>query len=238
MISVCIATYNGGKFIEEQLKSILLQLGEEDELVISDDSSDDDTVSIIQRFNDRRIKLITGRKFRSPVSNFGYAINQAKGDFIFLSDQDDIWLDNKIAITIDHFNHGYDVVLSDCKVVDEQLNVIHESFFTLNNSGKGLVKNLVKNSYIGCCLAFKRDFLKIIQPFPARIPMHDLWIGFAGELIGKVAFIYTPLILYRRHGKNESPTGNKSPYSLRQKVAFRLNTIRYIPLLFYRYLRS
>ncbi|MDE5758415.1 MAG: glycosyltransferase, partial [Allobaculum sp.] len=92
MISVCIATYNGERYIETQIRSILDQLNEDDEIIISDDSSTDRTLDIIRSLNDSRIKLFAGNKFHSRTFNFENALKQATGDFIFLSDQDDIWL--------------------------------------------------------------------------------------------------------------------------------------------------
>ena len=90
MISVCMATYNGEKYIEEQLKSILSQLGENDEVIVSDDSSTDNTLAIVESFNDVRIKIFPNNKFHSPIFNFENALKQATGDYIFLSDQDDV----------------------------------------------------------------------------------------------------------------------------------------------------
>nr|AIA84980.1 Glycos_transf_2 [uncultured Leptotrichia sp.] len=95
MISVCMATYNGSSFIKAQLESILFQLNTNDEVVISDDGSSDDTLSIIEAFNDPRIRLIEGPKIHSVAHNFEYAIRHSRGDIIFLSDQDDVWLNNK-----------------------------------------------------------------------------------------------------------------------------------------------
>ena len=83
MISVCIATYYGGKYIKEQLDSILFQLGKDDEVIISDDSSTDDTLSILESYHDERIVILTNQKFHSPVYNFENALKSAKGDFIF-----------------------------------------------------------------------------------------------------------------------------------------------------------
>ena len=98
MISVCMATHNGGKYIKEQIDSILVQISNEDELIISDDSSTDDTVEIIKKIKDKRIKLFENNKFFSPNLNFENALLHSKGDIIFLSDQDDIWKKDKVKI--------------------------------------------------------------------------------------------------------------------------------------------
>src|SRR5665648_141557 len=91
MISVCLPTHNGSKYIIQQLNSIICQLKEEDEIIISDDSSEDNTCELIQAINDKRIKIYREGKFSSYVFNFENAIKHARGDHIFLCDQDDVW---------------------------------------------------------------------------------------------------------------------------------------------------
>ena len=112
MISVCIATYNGGAFIKRQLYSILPQLGENDEVVIADDGSTDDTLPIIESLNDKRIKIIEGPHRHSPIWNFEKALKAAKGDYIFLSDQDDEWMPNKVKVTLPYLKTA-DCIVSD-----------------------------------------------------------------------------------------------------------------------------
>ena len=224
-ISVCMATYNGEKYIKEQLESILSQIGENDEVIISDDSSTDNTVEIIKSFKDNRIKIFENQKFKSPIFNFENALNNATGDIIVLSDQDDIWKANKIE-TIKKYMHNYDLVLSDADIIDEKGNILHKSFYKLNGSKNGFIKNIVKNSYLGCTMAFNKKILDKSLPFPKDLPMHDSWIGLIGEMYGKVYFIEDKLISYRRHGNNVSPTGEKSKYSFKQKLVFRLKLIK------------
>jgi len=235
-ISVCMATYNGEKYLQEQLKSILTQINKTDEIIISDDSSTDRTLEIINSFNDPRIKVINNQKFKSPIFNLENAINYSSGDIIFLSDQDDVWMPCKVK-TVRAYLTDYDVVLSDCKIVDSDLNVVEESFFKLNRSRKGLINNIVKNSYLGCCLAFKKETLSLALPFPKDIPMHDIWLGLVFELFFKAKFLKIPLIFYRRHDSNVSITSEKSSFSLYEKVVFRYNILKYIPILVYRRLK-
>lgn len=224
MISVCIATFNGEKFIPEQLNSILPQLNDEDEIIISDDSSTDNTINIIKSYKDNRIKILSNNKFHSPVLNFENAIKQAKGEFIFLCDQDDVWLPNKIMVMKEYLKK-YTLVVSDCNIVDTNLNIIEKSFFKLNKSYPGFWKNLYRNSYIGCCMAFRKEILAHILPFPHNIPMHDIWIGLLAELNGNVHFIDEPLMLYRRHGNNASFSGEKSKYSFSYKIKYRITLL-------------
>ncbi|HED37857.1 MAG TPA: glycosyltransferase family 2 protein [Ignavibacteria bacterium] len=222
-----MATYNGEKYIAQQLDSILNQLSGNDEVIISDDSSVDNTVKIIKQFGDKRVKLFENNKFRSPVYNFENALINATGDFIFLSDQDDIWVKNKVhkmTMLLDRYN----VVVSDCVIVNENNEIIHDSFFKLRNSKAGLLKNIYKNSYLGCCMAFDRKILKDALPFPNKLHMHDMWIGAVAELFGKTFFCEEKLLKYRRHRSTVSRTTEKSSYSLRYKISYRLVLLKSI----------
>ena len=107
MISVCIATYNGARYIGEQLASILKQLSAEDEVVVSDDGSTDGTLDIVRSFNDRRIRIVDGPRRHSPTLNFEWALRNAKGEYIFLADQDDVWLPDKLKAATDMLR-GYE----------------------------------------------------------------------------------------------------------------------------------
>jgi len=233
-ISVCMATYNGQKYIKEQLESILLQIGENDEIIISDDSSNDRTIDIIKLFKDNRISIYENQKFRSPIFNFENAINHAAGNIIVLADQDDIWRKDKIK-TIKKYMQDYDLVISDAKIIDENCNTLQESFYKLNGSKSGFIKNIVKNSYLGCAMAFNKKILEKSLPFPKDIPLHDWWIGLIGEMYGKTYFIEDKLISYRRHGNNASPTGEESRYSIMRKISFRISLIKNLIL---RYIKN
>lgn len=216
-ISVCIPTYNGEKYIAEQLYSILPQLSKNDEVIISDDSSTDQTVEIIRSIGDHRIIILEDNHFSSPIYNLENALRYSTGDVIFLSDQDDIWMPTKVEELVKLLKI-YDCVVSDAVVVDKNKNVISTSFMELNNSKSGLINNIIKNGFLGCCMAFNRKILDRALPFPVPIPMHDTWIGLIAEKYGKTYFIRKPLICYRRHGENASPTAEKSRYSLLRKL--------------------
>lgn len=228
-ISVCIATYNGELYLRPQLDSIIVQLSENDEIIISDDSSTDNTISIIKSYNDQRIKLFEKQKFSSPGFNFENALKKATGDYIFLCDQDDIWMSDKVKIMKEYLQK-YDLVVSDCTVVNAELEVLHDSFFSLMHSGKGFWRNFIKNTYLGCCMAFKKEVLDYILPFPAKIAMHDIWIGLSVEMNGQSFFLKKALSLYRRHGNNASFSSEKSKYSLMYKVKYRLYMIKSLML--------
>jgi glycosyltransferase, family 2 len=224
MVSVCIATYNGEQYIKDQVDSVLKQLSCCDELIVSDDGSTDSTINILESYQDSRIKIYYNNIRHGVIGNFENALRQVNGDYIFLSDQDDVWLPSKIERML-YYLRDYDLVLSDCKIVDVNLNILEDSFFTIISSKKGFFNNLAKNSYMGCCIAFKKDILSYILPFPKNIAMHDSWIGLSVELNGKPFFLEEPLILYRRHGNNASFTSGKSQYSFIYKVQYRLNML-------------
>ena len=199
MVSVCIASFNGEKYIQEQLFSILKQLDTKDEVIISDDSSTDNTIEVIKNIIDPRIKLFVNNTFRDPIKNFQNALINAQGDYIFLSDQDDVWLSDKYKEMVKLLNI-YDLVISDSIIVDEQLKTLHPSFFKYFNSGKGILKNMIKSSYYGSCMAFRKEVLYAAIPFPDTKEIgHDLWLGLVAEILGTVYFYPKPLLLYRRH---------------------------------------
>lgn len=229
MISVCMATYNGESFIKEQINSILPQLDSNDELLISDDGSTDQTISLINSYKDDRIKIINGPQ-KGLIKNFESAIKKSRGEIIFLADQDDVWMPDKVNKMSSHLKN-YDLVVSDCRVTDNNLNQIHESFFVLRGSRSGLTKNLIKNSYLGCCIAFRRNLLKKALPFPENIPMHDWWLGLVAEAYYNSCFIKEPLLLYRRHGNNNSPTSEKSKTGIMQMIHWRITLLVNIVLL-------
>ena len=224
MISVCMATYNGEKYIKEQLDSILCQLSETDEVIISDDSSTDETLKIIESFKDDRIKIFPNNHFHSPIFNMENALKQATGDFIFLSDQDDIWMPNKVKIMLKALEK-VDLCVSDCELINANGELHYPSFFQLHHSQKGFFNNLIRNSYLGCCMAFKRTVLNYILPFPSSIAMHDIWIGLCVELWGSSLFIEDKLVKYRRHSSNASSTSGKSELSTIYKIRYRSNLV-------------
>lgn len=225
MISVCIASYNGARYIERQVRSILHQLSAEDEIVVSDDGSTDDTIAVLQALNDARIRIVEGPHLNSPIWNFERVLSESRGDYIFLSDQDDEWLPDKVSVCMDYLRF-YDCVVSDCKVVDGTGKVIYDSFFAVNGTRTGRYFNLlVKNGYLGCCMAFRRAILRHALPFPRRTPMHDIWLGNVAAFRYSVCFVPDKLVLYTRHGDNASTASAPSSYSLFSRIRFRWEMI-------------
>ena len=228
MISVCIATYNGERFIREQIDSILRQLSSDDEIIVSDDGSTDDTISIINSIDDKRIRIIEGPRKHSPTLNFERAMKEAKGDYIFLADQDDVWKPNKVEVCMKWLQE-YDCVVSGAEVTDRNLNQLYSSLYTIMQVRQGRIYNTVwKNGYTGCCMAFRRKVLNASLPFPKDIPMHDIWIGNVAAYKYNVKFISEKLVLFRRHEDTISCNGKGSKYSIWQKIKFRWSIIKNI----------
>ena len=231
MISVCLASFNGEKYIKEQINSILQQLSDCDELIISDSGSTDNTLNIIEQYRDSRIKIFNIKhqnlsKKEIIATNFENAILHAKGDCIFLSDQDDVWTKNKLKICI-YYLQKYDLVVHDCTVVNANKEVILESYYNYRNSKEGFLYNLIKFRGLGCCMCFNRKMLKYIIPLNKKIP-HDQWIFFISQFFGKVKFIPQKLILYRRHEQNASSVIERSRLSFFKKISYRLFLIKHL----------
>lgn len=221
-----MASFNGEKYIKDQIESILSQLAPDDELVISDDQSTDATQSVVESFNDARIKLV-----RNPtpglIQNFQNALIHAKGDYILLADQDDIWLAGKISQTVGALKSGAVLAVADCKIVNSDLSkTFEESFFQTVGTNTNFYRNIMKNTFMGCSMGFTRSVLEASLPFPDDIPMHDQWIALKALKMGEVKLIHKPLMLHRVHDSNASTTGKKSSHSLKQQIVWRANLLK------------
>jgi len=221
-ISVCIPTYNGEKHIKDQLISILSQLSLNDEVIISDNGSEDKTLDIINSFNDERIKVYNFSTKKNVILNIENALTKSNKDYIFLSDQDDIWLSGKVNKMLAEFNDHKHLIMSEAVVVDNDLNTIYHSMSEWRSYRYGFFHNLYRSRYLGCCMAFDRYFLNQIIPFPESIKAHDVWIGLYGEINRYIKYINEPLILYRRHEANLSSVSSKSNNSIFIMFKYRL----------------
>jgi len=222
-ISVCMASYNGERYIRDQINSILDQISDDDELIISDDGSVDDTLTVIQSIDDPRIKLIINQGEHGYTRNFENVLNQATGEIIFLSDQDDIWCEGKVLKMTEALKDK-DMVVSDARVVDGHLNTLYQSHFNQCNVKSGFLNNFMGTRYVGACMAFNRKILALVLPFPSNQTLcpHDYWITIVSEMYAKVGLIKEPLIMYRRHGENASNAGLGKGRSLRVKITSRI----------------
>lgn len=218
-VSIALAACNGASYLREQMDSIVQQLRAQDELIVSVDPSEDDTLAIARSYHDPRVQVVCGPG-QGVLANFEHALSLCTRDVVFLSDQDDVWLPGKRDAMAACFDDPkVTAVVSDCRVVNAQLETEAPSFFEMHDSKPGFWNNFLRNSYIGCCMALRRSVLAEALPFPRTIPMHDQWLGLLASRKGRVVWLDQPLLLYRRHNHNAS---SLKPASLRQQIAWRL----------------
>lgn len=221
-IAICLATYNGESYITEQLDSILAQTHHAWTLFIRDDCSTDNTLSILQSYASRypeQIKLIANcsKKSVGSKNNFASILNWVNThysfDYYMFSDQDDVWLKNKIKYSFNELQQterrlskSMPLLLhTNLKVVDQNLNPLGDSFFkyrALNPDTTDLPHLLVQNNVTGCTMMWNKalnDLLKLDNP---DIAMHDWWITLAASCFGNIICLQRPTILYRQHQKN------------------------------------
>jgi glycosyltransferase involved in cell wall biosynthesis len=231
-ISVCMATFNGALFVEEQISSILCQLNSNDELIIVDDCSVDNTVEIINSFNDNRIVLIENNINLGVNKSFSKSILLSTGDYIFLSDQDDIWIEGRINMMIKHLvDSKVDLLTSNFKWIDQFGNYTYVKFdgvssFNSNNYFNNILDIFIgKTNYFGCAMLFTKSLSRYIAPFPKFIESHDLWIAKAGNLYHSQVH-YDDITFYKRIHKTNvtSTTSNrKFIYKLFSRFVFILS---------------
>lgn len=201
-ITVVLATYNGSKYIDEQINSIVTQDRLPNELIIVDDCSVDETPAILSQYRKKYdfIKLLKSKKNHGVVKAFELGLHNATGDIVFLSDQDDVWFPNKISSFLAKFEDNRIVcVLGNLRVLYDDGSPAHD-FFSENPSYRfSIFKQLQKNDFIGCNLAIKKSVLNLALPFPASIPMHDWWLGVVSLSFGSVAYLDVITMNYRRH---------------------------------------
>lgn len=204
-ISIAMATYNGEKYIQEQLDSFLVQTRLPDELIVTDDCSSDSTEEIVKNFAAQapfRVLFQRNEKNLGYCGNFNQALMRTTGDLVFLSDQDDVWFPNKIETMVGLAENNQDmlVLMNDAELTDGELNPVG-----LTKLGQIKSAGLSQKSYVmGCCCAVRRDLLDICMPIPEGFRGHDNWlVEFADGLDAKYVD-HTVLQYYRRHESNES----------------------------------
>lgn len=223
-ISVCIASYNGEKYIKTQLESIIHQLGVDDEIIIVDDCSQDRTVDIIKEFNDKRIKLYFNEVNKRHVYTFEKAIKFAKNELIFLSDQDDIWVNDRIKLIKSYFS------TNDCLLISSNFILFqenHQEKLSRNplkkKDSKKYFGNILgiflgKRDYYGCTMAFRKKLLEVILPIPSFVRSHDLWIAMAANLLKSNLHIEEITVKRRIHNNNVTVNNR----TLKEKIDTRI----------------
>lgn len=222
-----MTTYNGIRFLPAQLGSILAQLGDRDELVVCDDGSTDGTWEHLTAVaaGDSRVRLLRHETNRGLPATVQDALQATRGGVVFLADQDDVWLPGRRAAVMAAFaaDPRVGAVVSEARVVDAGGALLAESFMATRRGFRSSVPaTLVRNRYLGCAMAVRRDVLQRALPIPARVPMHDMWLGAVGSLTTRVAYIPEATVLYRRHGSNLSPS---RPAALATRLRWRTDLV-------------
>lgn len=224
-VDILLATYNGEKYLSEQLDSIIAQTYASWRIIAHDDGSTDNTLAILKDYSalypDKIVLLEDEIQTRSAQANFSYLMTFSTAPYIVLCDQDDVWSFDKLSIVMALLQQA-DLVVHDLRVVDTQGDVIHDSFLMQNHSRQGFWNNFFHNSFIGCAMAFNRKVYDKVMPIPSNVPMHDWWIGLIAQLYGKVIFCDKSLMDYRRHNANASSSAQVSTYSFFEKVWLRM----------------
>lgn len=219
-ISVAMTSFNGEKYIEEQVLSIVCQMNEDDELIISDDGSSDNTLSIVAKLSKLypQIHLIEG-PHKGVFKNFENAMIHCKNDIIFLSDQDDVWVEGKIEkIKEDFINHpAINVVMHRAYV----LNQDEKTTKLMVHYRKGFLTNLKRSCYWGCCMAMRKKYIDQYLPFGVKGTAHDQLIGLLAEKDNCVYYDEEPLCYHRYHNSNQT---YRKP--LVKRIIFRFKMLR------------
>ena len=229
-IAILLATYNGEKYLSEQLLSLYNQTYSDWTLYIADDGSTDGTIGIVREFSQRYDNIVfhQNSEGKGALRNFMDLLAETEADYYMFCDQDDVWLPNHIKCMAKALE-TYDWALSDCKIVDEHLNVVGESIFKIRGTKLNIPSNLWSACYQGCCMAFRREVLEKALPFPRTKVGHDLWLGLIANKYFKTTLIREPLLLYRRHGGAISPTGmHKKAFTLLGKIHYRMYIVGHL----------
>lgn len=213
-IDILLATYNGEKYLREQLDSILNQTYSNFRLIISDDCSNDNTKRILEEYKqkDDRIEVYYQNENIGYVKNFEFLLGKVQNKIYALSDQDDIWLPEKLEKYVEKMKEEKsDLVFGDLEVVDEKLNTVNKSF----NDYMQLTRKIKRcndysklylyNCVTGCTILAKKKLLNKILPIPkdTKHVLHDYWIALITSIYGKISYVEETYIKYRQHGNNQ-----------------------------------
>jgi len=207
-ISVVMTVYNGQRYLLPQVQSVLAQLEPGDELIAVDDASSDESVRLLTQLAAPSLRLLRNASNQGVRASFERGLAAARHEFVFLCDQDDLWLPGKRTEVVQAFARSPRVtaVISDAEVIDAEGRVTATSFMAARGGFEaGLLATLWRSRYLGCAMAVRRSLLQLALPIPAHVPMHDMWLGAMARLSGEVVYLPRPLIQYRRHGENVSP---------------------------------
>ena len=244
MIEILLPVYNGEKYLAEQIESIIAQTNHDWVIKIRNDGSSDNSHKVIKQYCERYPEKIINIDL--PESNIGLVQSLNKlyeaephGDYIMFADQDDFWLPTKIekclseAIEMERGNHNMPVmVCTDAKCVDQDLNVIDESFFESQKFPENIIGNVNKmaalNIVQGCTIMINKVASKYIFPMPLIMSIHDMWIALNCAYFGRVKYLKEPTILYRQHTSNVAGKVRVNSKYYLNRISHIKNTLTFI----------
>jgi glycosyltransferase involved in cell wall biosynthesis len=206
-VSIALAAYNGEKYLKKQLESIFSQTHSDIEVVVCDDCSTDKTLKILASYRkEKRLRIFINKKNLGYIKNFERAISLCTGDYIALSDQDDVWMPDKIEILVNNIGN-YSLIYSDAELIDGNDRLICDSFMKYQHidvpeEDEQFKKLLFRNYYTGCTMMFTRSLASKIIPIPETENVHDWWIALCASTENKIKFLNQTLIKYRFHSAN------------------------------------
>lgn len=234
-VDIALATYNGSRYLDALLESLVAQDYDNIQVVVSDDASTDTTRTVIESFKDRLdILFIGGTHTVGVVANFERAIANCSGNYIALADQDDVWHPQKVSVLVAEIcrleenasSQSAILAFSDIKVVDEELNTIAKSFFsfTVKSSRANCFRDFALANHVpGCAMMMNRALITLALPLP-KIRMHDFWFIQIAALNGKIGYVDKALLSYRQHSSNNVGIGANS-VSFAQRVWSKLTAL-------------
>lgn len=232
-VDIVLATFNGARFLAQQLDSLLTQRHRALRILISDDGSGDDSVAVISSYaaRDSRVQLVNVMRQGGVVANFRTALASTDADYLMFCDQDDVWLEDKVDTMLDALRERENVLgattplmgFSDLTVVGRNLEVENASFYAGNNLNPVLNTDprylLWSSTVYGCTTVFNRALAELGALIPTDVPMHDQWLALLAASVGELFYVPRQTILYRQHGGNV--VGAK-----RKNVVERLGSVR------------
>ncbi|MDQ2781123.1 glycosyltransferase [Lapillicoccus sp.] len=207
-VSVCLAAFNGAAHIEEQLQSVLAQLGPDDEVVVVDDASTDNTFAVVTGAGDPRVLLSHNETNVGSVRTFERALGLARGSYLLLCDQDDLWVPGRVEAMVAALDQTA-VVATSVAVLGEPLEPPRWPLRARDSHryAANLVATLVGvRWYFGCAMGIRRDGLEMVLPFPAYlVESHDLWVAIVANTCREMTHLERPSVARRLHGANQTP---------------------------------
>ena len=224
-VTVCIPVYNGDRFIEEQIKSIQDQLIDGDEMLIADDCSTDKSIEAISMLNDKRIKVIKRASNLGVNKNVSDLLLRARMDYIFLADQDDLWIPGRLDLMIERLENGRKgLAVGNASCVDSQSRKLAQRFYDVSqrdssSSFKNIIKIILgRIAYNGCCMVMTKDFRDHVCPIPSFVESHDLWFALVANARKSLEHIDEDVTFRRIHSENLSLRRRSTLKKLKSRI--------------------